>query len=167
MFTTKLRLSERRMISYQVAKMSLLGRRSNCPICGSPLVPDLGEGWRLTRGASARGWLPEHLRDAHQDYLVWKKSKRNLSRIFGVAAAVSLDLMIAYAFFIFGIHLPPGRAGGAVFLLPSFGGYFLPSALIAQSGIRKFRREWMERGGLPAASGFASSLDVQLVSSLK
>src|SRR6266705_6254089 len=84
--------------------MSLPGRRSNCPICGSPLAPDLGEGWRLTRGASARGWLPTHLRDTHQDYLAWKKSKRSLSRILGVATAVSLDAMIGYALFIFGIH---------------------------------------------------------------
>src|SRR6266705_41178 len=112
-------------------------------------------------------WLPTHLRDTHQDYLAWKKSKRSLSRILGVATAVSLDAMIGHALFIFGIHLPPGRASGAVLLLPSFGGYFIPSALIAQSGILKFRREWMERGGLPAASGFASSLDVQLFSSLK
>ena len=139
--------------------MSLLGRRSNCPICGIPLAPDLGEGWRLTRGASARGWLPTHLRDTHQDYLVWQKSKRNLSRIFGVAAAVSIGLMIAYVFPIFGIRLPQGRSGG-VFLLPVLGGYFIPSVLIDQWGIRKFRREWIERGGLPVPSGFATSSEV-------
>jgi hypothetical protein len=25
---------------------------SNCPVCGSSLVPDLGEGWRLVGGAT-------------------------------------------------------------------------------------------------------------------
>ena len=62
-------------------------------------------------------------------------------------------------FFIFGIRLPQGRSGG-VFLLPVLGGYFIPSVLIDQWGIRKFRREWIERGGLPVPSGFATSPEV-------
>jgi hypothetical protein len=55
--------------------------------------------------------------------------------------------------FILGIHLPPGQGADGIYALPLFAAFFAPKVLIGRWGIRKFRREWIERGD------FARSMD--------
>ena len=132
---------------------SLFGRRSDCPICDSSLIADPGEGWRLTRGASPSDWFMPHCRNTHQDYLAWKGSKNRLSRILGFATVITTVWILFAALLILGLHPTFGRnTGEGIFLLPIVFSFFLPSELISRWGIGKFRREWRERGGLPAPS---------------
>ena len=137
-------------------------RGNSCPICDGPLVPELDEGWRLTRGASPRDWFQSHCQSNHQDYLAWKKSKKRLATILGTATAIGMAFLVAVSLYFLGIVLPnypspAARPAGWLFLLPALVGFFLPGFLISRWGTRKFSREWKQRGGVPAASFDQSS----------
>jgi hypothetical protein len=131
--------------------LRLLGQRSDCPICGRPLL-DLDEGERLVGGARARDWFPAHCQTTHPDYLVWKRSKAFLSNVLGIISAALVLALIIFVLYILGIHPPTNRSGGAILVFPTLFAYVIPRILINHWGIRKFRREWQARGGLPAPS---------------
>jgi hypothetical protein len=104
------------------------------------------EGW------SRRALLQTHFEQNHKDYLVWKKSRKRLVRILGTASVILVTVIISIFLFTFNIHLPPGRSSGAIFILPILLAFFFPSTMINRWGIRKFKREWIARGGFPAPS---------------
>ena len=123
--------------------------RSNCPICNRPMVPDVDQG----RGQhSARYWSLTHYESNHQDYLTWKKSKRNLSFGLGVIAAITVVVLLALLPRISGEAMPvsyTAREGGELASVLGVVVIFVSTLLVNQWGIRKFKREWIAKGGLP------------------
>ena len=141
--------------------MALLGGPANCPICDQFLTPNEGEGWRMVGGARPRDWLPEHCKVFHQDYLAWKRSKRLLTSVLAISTALVADFFLVYTLYVFGIRLPPNRSSGAPFVIMFFPFFFIWSFAVNRWGIRRFRGEWQERGGIPAPSIPNSTLVLQ------
>ena len=123
---------------------------ANCPICGHSFLSDVEQGARLVGTSPTGMFLDPHLRANHQDYLAWKKSTWKTSIILGIALGLVIDFLIAYGLFSFGVRLPPGRAGGWPFLVGFFAGLPIPRLLLNRWGTLRFKREWNERGGIPA-----------------
>jgi len=96
-------------------------------------------------------WFLTHCQSDHQDYLAWKRSKRRLTTVLGITTAIIFDLLLAYTLYNLGIKLPPGRAGGGPFLLAAVPAFLVCWPLVNRLGIRRFKREWQERGGVPAS----------------
>ena len=63
--------------------------------------------------------------------------------------------MIAYSLFSFGVKLPHGRAGAWPFLVGLFVSLPFPRLVLNRWGARKFKREWNERGGIPAPQTYS------------
>ena len=123
---------------------------ANCPICGHSFLSDVEQGGKLVGTSPAGMFLDPHMRANHQDYLAWKKSTWKISILLGVALGLIFDFLIAYDLFSLGIQLPHGRAGSWPFLVGLFGGLPIPRLLMNRWGVRKFKREWNARGGIPA-----------------
>jgi hypothetical protein len=129
----------------------VLGGRSNCPICGHDFRSDISEGVRLVHTSPSRMFMAPHLQENHADYLAWKKSKFKPSIVAGIATGIIFDFLLALVLYNSGIQLPHGRAGAWPFLVVLFSALPVPWLLLNQWGLRRFRREWNERGGLPAS----------------
>jgi hypothetical protein len=106
----------------------------------------------MVGGARPKDWLPEHCKSFHQDYLGWKKSKSRLTIVLAISTALVADFFLAYTLYVFGVRLPLGRSSGAPFVLMFFPFFFIWSLAVNRWGIRKFRGEWQERGGVPVPS---------------
>src|SRR5260370_3562655 len=127
------------------------GERSNCPICGHDFRSDISEGARLVHTSPSGMFKAQHLQENHADYLAWKKSKFKPSIVVGIATGIILDFLLALVLHYYGIQLPHGRAGAWPFLVVFFSVLLVPWVLVNRWGLRRFRREWNERGGLPAS----------------
>ncbi|TMI19443.1 hypothetical protein E6H23_10880 [Candidatus Bathyarchaeota archaeon] len=123
---------------------------SNCPICGHDFRSDVSEGARLVGTSPAGMFMASHLQESHPDYLAWKKGKFRPSLAAGVALGLTLDFLLAFVLYNYGVHLPRDRAGGWPFLVVLFAALPVPHLLLNRRGYRRFRREWNERGGFPA-----------------
>src|SRR5207253_11205003 len=95
-------------------------------------------------------------------YMAWKKGKFRPSLAAGVALGLTLDFLLAFALYNYGVHLPRGRAGGWPFLVVFFAALPIPRLLLNRRGYRRFRREWNERGGLPASNLLSSRVESAL-----
>lgn len=122
---------------------------SKCPICGHSFLLDVDEGARLIHTSPAGMFQAVHDRENHPDYLAWKRSKGRLSIFLGIALGLSVDVLIAYILFSLGVQLPRGRAGAWPFLIALFTVMPIPLLLSNKWGIRKFRREWEAKWGIP------------------
>ena len=104
-------------------------------------------------GTSPAGmFMASHLQESHPDYLAWKKGKFRPSLAAGVALGLTLDFLLAFVLYNYGVHLPRDRAGGWPFLVVLFAALPIPRLLLDRRGYRRFRREWNERGSFPASN---------------
>ena len=126
--------------------------RSNCPICGHDFRSDISEGARLVHTPPSGMFKAPHLQEIHADYLAWKKSKFKPSIVAGIATGIIFDFLLALVLHYYGIKLPQGRAGAWPFLAVLFSVLPVPWLLLNRWGLRRFRREWNERGGLPSSN---------------
>ena len=120
--------------------------RSNCLICDDTVVPDVGQNGVQH---SARFWSLTHYESKHQDYLTWKKSKRNLSFGLGVIAGITVVVLLALLPRISGVAMPvsyTAREGGELASVLGIVVIFVSTLLVNRWGIRKFRHEWIEKG---------------------
>src|SRR5207302_7618550 len=69
-----------------------------------------------------------------------------------LATGIIFDFLLALVLHYYGIKLPQGRAGAWPFLVVLFSVLPVPWLLLNRWGLRRFRREWNERGGLPASN---------------
>jgi len=131
---------------------AMSSERSNCPICGHDFRSDISEGARLVHTSPSRMFKTLHLQENHADYLAWKKSKFKPSIVAGIATGIIFDFLLALVLHYYGIKLPQGRAGAWPFLVVLFSVLPVPWLLLNRWGLRRFRREWNERGGLPSSN---------------
>src|SRR5207253_1573611 len=68
------------------------------------------------------------------------------------STGIIFDFLLALVLHYYGIQLPQGRAGAWPFLVVLFSVLPVPWLLLNRWGLRRFRREWNERGGLPASN---------------
>jgi hypothetical protein len=121
--------------------------RSNCLICNCSIFPDASQN---REQHSPRYWSLTHYEGNHQDYLLWKKSKRRVSTILGVLTAIIVAVVLALVPRISDMPTSDTGARGGAELAIVLGVivFFISTLLTNRWGIRKFRREWMENGAI-------------------
>jgi hypothetical protein len=131
---------------------------SNCLICDHSIVPEAGQN---SGQHSLRYWSITHYQSLHQDYLAWKKSMRKLATSLGVTNGIIGGVLLV----LLPHALPPsytGARGSAEFVaVLAVVVFFFSTLLINRWGIRKFKREWIGRGGLPRESLGSSGEELQ------
>lgn len=113
---------------------------------------------------SLRYWSLTHFENDHRDYLAWKRSKARLSTTILIASAVIAEIVF-FSLVIFGLVpfsvSPIQTVRGGPFVGVPFLSAFVVFAIFRASlswfGIRKFKRDWEARGGVPIPS---SDLDL-------
>ncbi len=117
-----------------------------CPICKQRFEQPPHTGILPTRMDEIdrmAGWeqVRNHLREVHPDYVAWEEAWRGKLLLLIIVLVVSLGLLIALGAlgFFRGINWGPALTFIPIVVVA------VPLVLHEYRGIRRFRREWLER----------------------
>jgi hypothetical protein len=148
-------------LQFPSSGMGMFNRSATCPICGHSFLSDIEPGGRLVGTSPTGMFLDPHLQASHPDFVAWRRTIWKRSIILGIAVGLAIDGGAAYVLFLLGIRTVRGYNGilyyGGVPPLIILG---FPIAwwFLNRWGIRRFRREWNMRGGVPAPQTDSSQM---------